>query len=112
MHRTRKASTTADGLNAAPTATVATMAVPSTIAHLSPHFETATPAGVAVSKWGDKWAMVAGTAMVATVAVGAAFSPSAVVLAFLVLCMGGGWAFWQLARLAYVAEKAPLAQRG
>src|SRR5947199_2747988 len=51
------------------------------------------PAGVAVSRWGDKWAMVAGTALVATVAVGAAFSPSAVVLAGLVLCMGGGWAF-------------------
>ena len=32
-------------------------------------------------KWGDKGAMVAGTALIALVAVGAAFSPSPVVLA-------------------------------
>ena len=38
------------------------------------------PAGIAVSRWGDKGAMVAGTAMIGLVAVGAAFSPSPVVL--------------------------------
>jgi MFS family permease len=70
------------------------------------------PAGIAVSKWGDKGAMVAGTAMVSIVAIGAAFSPSPLVLGPLVLIMGGGWAFWQLARLAYVSEVAPIEQRG
>ena len=70
------------------------------------------PAGIAVSKWGDKWTMVLGTAMVGIVAVGAAFSPSVIALAVLVLIMGGGWAFWQIARLAYVSEVAPIEQRG
>jgi MFS family permease len=70
------------------------------------------PAGVAVSKWGDKGAMVAGTVMVATVAVGAAFSSSVLVFGVLVFIMGGGWAFWQLARLAYVTEVTPVEQRG
>jgi MFS family permease len=70
------------------------------------------PAGVAVSKWGDKGAMVAGTAMIAVVAVGAAFSPNPAMLALLVFVMGGGWAFWQVARLAYVSEQVPLALRG
>ena len=70
------------------------------------------PAGVAVSKWGDKGAMVAGTAMVAIVAVGASFSSSPIMLGVLVFVLGGGWAFWQLARLAYVSELAPVHQRG
>ncbi len=70
------------------------------------------PAGAFVARWGDKWAMVAGTGMVGAVAVGAVFSPSPVVLAALVFVMGGGWAFWQLARLDYVTEMSPLGQRG
>jgi MFS family permease len=70
------------------------------------------PAGVAVSRWGDKGAMVAGTALIGLVAVGAALSPTPLVLAVLVFVMGGGWAFWQVARLAYVSEQVPLAQRG
>ena len=70
------------------------------------------PAGLAVSKWGDKGAMVAGTALIGLVAIGAAFSTSPIVLAILVFFMGGGWAFWQIARLAYVSEVAPLEQRG
>lgn len=70
------------------------------------------PAGVFVSKYGDKFAMIAGTALVGTVAIGCAFSSSPVVLGLLMILMGGGWAFWQLARLAYVSEIAPLEQRG
>jgi MFS family permease len=70
------------------------------------------PAGLVVSRWGDKGAMVAGTALVAAGAVIAAFSPSPIVLSFVVFLMGGGWAFWQLARLSYVSEHAPLALRG
>jgi MFS family permease len=70
------------------------------------------PAGIAVSKWGDKGVMVVGTALVSIVAVGAAFSPSPAVLGVLALLMGGAWAFWQLARLAYVSEIVPIEQRG
>jgi MFS family permease len=70
------------------------------------------PGGVAVSRFGDKGVMVLGTAMVALVAVGASLSKSPVVLAALMLVMGGGWAFWQLARLAYVSEVIPIEQRG
>ena len=70
------------------------------------------PAGIAVSKWGDKGAMVAGTALIGITALGASFSDSPFVLGIMVFIMGGGWAFWQLARLAYVSEIAPIDQRG
>jgi MFS family permease len=70
------------------------------------------PAGIAVSKWGDKGAMVAGTALIGVTAIGASMSPSPAVLGVLVLIMGIGWSFWQLARLAYVTEAAPLESRG
>jgi MFS family permease len=70
------------------------------------------PGGVFVSRYGDKGAMMAGTALVALVAVGASLSPSPMVLAILILVMGGAWAFWQLARLAYVSEVTPIEQRG
>jgi MFS family permease len=70
------------------------------------------PAGIAVSKWGDKWAMVAGTALIGVVALGASFSQSPAVLGALIFLMGGGWAFWQLARLAYVSEIVPLEHHG
>jgi len=70
------------------------------------------PSGVIVSRFGDKGAMVAGTALVAVVAVGASLSHSVLVLAALILLMGGGWAFWQLARLAFVSEITPIEQRG
>jgi MFS family permease len=70
------------------------------------------PSGVAVSRFGDRGAMVVGTFLVALVAVGASLSRSVVVLAVLILIMGGGWSFWQVARLAYVSEVAPLRMRG
>ena len=70
------------------------------------------PSGMAVSRFGDKGAMVAGTGLVAVVAVGASQSRSVILLAALILVMGGGWAFWQVARLAYVSEVAPLQLRG
>jgi MFS family permease len=70
------------------------------------------PGGVAVSRFGDKGVMVIGTAMVALVAVGASVSTSPMVLGALMLIMGGGWALWQLARLAYVSEVIPIEQRG
>lgn len=70
------------------------------------------PSGFAVTRFGDKGVMVLGTGMVALVAIGASLSSSIRVLAVLMLVMGGGWAFWQLARLAYVSEIVPVEQRG
>ena len=70
------------------------------------------PSGFVVSRFGDKGAMVAGTALVAVVAVGASLSRSVLVFAALILVMGGAWAFWQVARLAYVSEITPIGQRG
>ncbi|MFB3817920.1 MAG: MFS transporter [Candidatus Methylomirabilales bacterium] len=70
------------------------------------------PSGMAVSRFGDKGAMIVGTAMVGVVAIGASMSGSASVLAVLMLIMGGGWSFWQLARLAYVTDVTPIRQRG
>ena len=70
------------------------------------------PSGIVVSRFGDKGAMVAGTALVAVTAVGASLSRSVVVLAVLIFIMGGGWAFWGLARLAYLSEVVPVEHRG
>ncbi|HSB69420.1 MAG TPA: MFS transporter, partial [Candidatus Methylomirabilis sp.] len=70
------------------------------------------PSGVVVSRFGDKGAMVAGTAMVAAAAIGASLTRSVTVLAVFILIMGGGWAFWQVARLAYVSEVVPTGQLG
>ena len=70
------------------------------------------PSGVVVSRFGDKGAMVAGTALVAVVAIGASLSRSIIVLGALILVMGGGSAFWQVARLVYACEVTPPAQRG
>lgn len=70
------------------------------------------PSGILLARLGDRGSMVAGTALVAVAAVGASLSRSVAFLAVLILFMGGGWAFWQLARLAYVSEVVPVAQRG
>jgi MFS family permease len=70
------------------------------------------PGGILESKLGDKFVMVAGTGLVALVAIGASFSTSPLQLALLMLVMGGGWSFWLLARLAYVSEAVPAHQRG
>jgi MFS family permease len=70
------------------------------------------PGGMLESRLGDKFVMIAGTALVALVALGASFSSSPLQLALLMLAMGAGWAFWQLARLAFVSEVVPAHQRG
>ncbi|HLF79255.1 MAG TPA: MFS transporter [Dehalococcoidia bacterium] len=70
------------------------------------------PGGLFISRYGDKFAMLAGTALIAVVAIGASLSPTPFALGALILVMGGGWAFWQLARLAYVSEITPIEHRG
>lgn len=70
------------------------------------------PSGLAVSRFGDKGAMMTGTAMVTMIAVGVSLSDSVFVLGLLVFVMGGGWAFWQIARQAYISEVVPIVHRG
>jgi MFS family permease len=70
------------------------------------------PAGLLVSRVGERWAMVGATLALAAVAVGAALSPSVAIYAALVFAMGCAWSVWLLARLSFVSDVAPLAQRG
>ncbi|MSQ30493.1 MAG: MFS transporter [Dehalococcoidia bacterium] len=70
------------------------------------------PAGILVGSVGERWAMVIGTAILLTVAVGAALTQSPWVFAGLMVIMGFAWAIWQLARLTYVSEQVPLEVRG
>jgi MFS family permease len=70
------------------------------------------PVGVIVGRFGDKTGMVCGTAILAVVAIMASFSPSPAVLGIASFLMGVSWAFYSLARLAYVSEITPSAYRG
>jgi MFS family permease len=70
------------------------------------------PAGFLVSRFGERWAMVLGTGVLATVACGAAVSRSLWLFAALVFVMGCAWSVWLLARLTYVSERAPVELRG
>lgn len=70
------------------------------------------PSGLTVSRFGDKGAMIAGSVLVAVVAVGASLSTSILVLGGFIFLMGGGWSFWHVARLTYVSEVTPIRHRG
>jgi MFS family permease len=70
------------------------------------------PAGLLVSRIGERGAMVVATVALTVVAVGAALSPNVWIYAALVFAMGCAWAVWLLARLSFVTEAAPLDQRG
>lgn len=70
------------------------------------------PAGMMVSRFGERTAMALGTVALVLVSIGAALTQSLWVLAGLVFVMGCTWSVWLLARLAYVSEAAPLEQRG
>lgn len=70
------------------------------------------PAGVLVSRLGERWAMILGTVALALVAVGASLGRSVLVLAPLMFVMGCAWSIWMLARLSYATEVAPPELRG
>ncbi|MEX0782621.1 MAG: MFS transporter [Dehalococcoidia bacterium] len=70
------------------------------------------PAGVLITRLGERGAMLIGTVALAVVAVGAAFSPGPIAFAALMFVMGCAWSIWMLARLSYATEHAPLEQRG
>src|SRR5262245_56367061 len=70
------------------------------------------PAGMLITRVGERNAMLIGTAVLALVAVGAALSPGPVFFAALMFVMGCAWSIWMLARLSYATDQSPLEQRG
>ncbi len=70
------------------------------------------PAGLLVSRIGERGAMVIGTGALAAVAIGVTTSTSPLLLAPLVFVMGCAWSIWLLARLSYTSEVTPFELRG
>lgn len=70
------------------------------------------PAGVMVTRFGERGAMLLATIVLTVVAIGSALAPNAWVLAPLVFVMGCTWAVWMLARLSYATDVSPVEQRG
>ena len=70
------------------------------------------PAGMLVSRIGERRAMMLGSGLLAAVAVGIGTRPPLALLVVLVILMGVAWSIWVLARLAYATEVAPVDHRG
>ena len=70
------------------------------------------PAGVAVTRLGDKVTMAAGTLTVAVACTGFALAGAPWVLGLLALVLGAGFGALMLGRLNYVARQCPVAYRG
>lgn len=70
------------------------------------------PAGALIARFGERRSMLIGTLAVAVVPFAMLVSHSPLVFAAMVFSMGASFAIWQLARLAYVTDRAPLEVRG
>lgn len=70
------------------------------------------PAGMLVSRLGDKAVMVAGLALLIVVTGAAGFSDSAFALVAVALASGVGTGLWTMARLVYVTDHVAVEQRG
>ena len=70
------------------------------------------PAGVAVTRLGDKVTMATGTLTVAVACTGFALAAAPWVLGLLALVLGAGFGALMLGRLNYVARQCPVAYRG
>jgi len=70
------------------------------------------PAGMLVSRFGERKAMMFGAGLLSVVAVGVGTRPPLALLILLVMLMGAAWSIWVLARLAYATEVAPIDHRG
>lgn len=70
------------------------------------------PAGAMIARFGERRSMLFGTIALAVMPFIIMVSRSPIVFAALVFVMGCSFAIWQLARLAYVTERAPLEVRG
>jgi MFS family permease len=70
------------------------------------------PAGVLVSRFGERKAMMFGAGLLSLVAIGIGTRPPLALLIVFVLLMGAAWSIWLLARLSYATEVSPLQHRG
>lgn len=70
------------------------------------------PAGILVSRLGERGAMLVGAILLAVVAVGAGLATAVWMLVPLVFLMGCSWSIWMLARLSYATDVSPPEQRG
>lgn len=70
------------------------------------------PAGMLVSRLGERKAMILGAGLLSLVAVGIGTRPPLALLMVFVLLMGAAWSIWLLARLSYATEVSPLQHRG
>ena len=70
------------------------------------------PAGVIVSRLGERRAMVVSAVALAAIALAIGLEPSLPVYALLVFLMGCAWAMWMLSRLTYATESSPIGYRG
>ena len=70
------------------------------------------PAGVAVTRLGDKITMAAGTVAVAVACAGFAFAAEPWMLGLLAVLLGAGFGALMLGRLNYVTRQCPVAYRG
>ena len=70
------------------------------------------PAGVAVTRLGDKITMAGGTLAVALACAGFAFAADPWMLGLLALVLGAGFGALMLGRLSYVTRQCPAAYRG
>lgn len=70
------------------------------------------PAGMLIGRFGERYSMVIATALLFVVALSTTVSSSLLLYAAMVFILGSSWSIWMLARLSYVSERAPIAQRG
>ena len=70
------------------------------------------PAGVLVSRIGEKRSMLLAASVLAVVAVAISLRPSLAVYAVLVVLMGASWSVWLIGRLSFSAEASPTTHRG
>jgi MFS family permease len=70
------------------------------------------PAGMLVSRVGERKAMIIGSGLLSVVAIGVGTRPPLALLIIFVMVMGVAWSIWVLARLAYATEVAPIHHRG
>ncbi len=70
------------------------------------------PAGVAASRFGDRRTLIVGAAVIVIVGIGSGTSHSVAQLALFTFVFGAGNAVFQVGRLAYISEVAPVHYRG
>ena len=70
------------------------------------------PAGIMVSRLGERTSVAIGSALLVLASIGAAHSTSVLMYAAMILLLGASWAIWLLARFTYISEHAPLEHRG